>query len=261
MLRTAAFVTGMEQILRREYGLRRWGFGSRCRRLFFLSQRDFESTQRNVRMITVEDDGGEGAERSYRRVENVGELTVKEFDGEGLISREFAAFVDNRCGFRHIHSSFQIRMPYIKGVLHEVDFHSLFKELDVPYLIDTWGNRHPVNEVDMILTKSMFKAFGWMTDNGLSWEEYLERCEQYGHFLYISQFNTVKVPTQVDMNYQFLATVLRRFHIHPGVIEHGRVSVTKLVRRKPVDCNDLRIAAAGITPACLNVQIMHIRVP
>ena len=168
---------------------------------------DFESTQRNVRMITVEDDGGEGAERSYRRVETVGALTVKEFDGEGLISREFAAFVDDRCGFRHIHSSFQIRMPYIKGVLHEVDFHSLFKELDVPYLIDIWGNRHPVNEVDMILTKSMFKAFGWMTDNGLSWKEYLERCEQYGHFLYISQFNTVKVPTQVDMNYQFLATV------------------------------------------------------
>ena len=98
-------------------------------------------------------------------------------------------------------------MPYIKGVLHEVDFHSLFKELDVPYLIDTWGNRHPVNEVDMILTKSMFKAFGWMTDNGLTWEEYLSRCEQYGHFLYISQFNTVKVPTQVDMNYQFLATI------------------------------------------------------
>ena len=168
---------------------------------------DFESTQRNVRMITVEDDGGEGAERSYRRVETVGELTVKEFDGEGLISREFAAFVDDRCGFQHIHSSFQIRMPYIKGVLHEVDFHSLFKELDVPYLIDTWGTRHPVNDVDMILTKSMFKAFGWMTDNGLSWEEYLNRCEQFGHSLYISQFNTVKMPTQVDMNYQFLATV------------------------------------------------------
>ena len=168
---------------------------------------DFETTMRDVPMITVEDIGGEGAVRTYKRVETVGEVTVKEFDGEGLISREFADRVDFMYGSKPVHSSFQIRMPYIKGVLHKVDFHALFQELDVPYLIDAWGNRHPVDEVQIILTKSMFKAFGWMTDNGLIWEEYLNRCERYGHALYISNFNPVVPQPYVDMNYQFLATI------------------------------------------------------
>lgn len=168
---------------------------------------DFEATLRDVPMITVEDVGGDGAMRTYRRVERTGELTIKEFDGEGLISSEFAEEVDYRYCRQNIHSSFQIRMPYIKGVVHKVDFHALFRELGVPYLIDTWGARHPVDEVELILTKSMFKAFGWMTDNGLTWEAYLDRCERYGHALYISYFNPVVQQPYVDMNYQFLATV------------------------------------------------------
>ena len=168
---------------------------------------DFQSTVEDVPMITVEDVGGDGATRAYRRVETVGKVTVKEFDGEGLVSAELAEEIDRRYCRQHIHSSFQIRMPYIKGMVHEVDFHSLFRELDVPYLVDVWGDRHKTNEVDLILTKSMFKAFGWMTDNGLTWAAYLDRCERYGHALYISQVNPVKVQPYVDMNYQFLATV------------------------------------------------------
>ena len=168
---------------------------------------DFETRLRNVPMITVEDVGGEGATRQYRRVEMTDELTVKEFDGEGLISRELAAEIDYLYCGRAVHSSFQIRMPYIKGMVHAVDFHELFRELEMPYIVDAWGNRHDPDDVDLILTKSMFKAFGWMTESGLSWEEYLDRCERYGHALYISQVNPTVQRPYVDMNYQFLATI------------------------------------------------------
>ena len=80
-------------------------------------------------------------------------------------------------------------MPYIKGVVHEVDFKSMLSELGVPYIIDLWGNKHKVRDVDLILTKSMFKGYGWMTENGMSFEEYLERCRKYRHALYISGVN------------------------------------------------------------------------
>lgn len=46
---------------------------------------------------------------------------------------------------------------------------------------DIWGNWHSADDVELILTRSMFKGFGWMMENGISWSEYLRRCLQYDH--------------------------------------------------------------------------------
>ena len=35
-----------------------------------------------------------------------------------------------------------------------------------------WGVQHPIQKVDIILTKSMFKGYGWLTGSGMSWEDY-----------------------------------------------------------------------------------------
>ena len=84
------------------------------------------------------------------------------------------------CG-KHIHNSFQIRLPYIKGVVHEMDFKSLFAELGVPYIVDIWGKNHPIQDIDLILTKSMFKGFGWMSENNLTWAEYMGKAKAGGN--------------------------------------------------------------------------------
>ncbi|MDD4415032.1 MAG: hypothetical protein PHR14_10930, partial [Oscillospiraceae bacterium] len=158
-------------------------------------------------IITAEDDGSESAMRKYHRVEKKADIEVTEFDGEGLVSRKFAEKMDMEFCGKHIHSSFQIRMPYIKGVVHEVDFKSLFAELSVPYIVDIWGEKHPVQDVELILTKSMFKAFGWMMENDITWAEYLERCKKYCHALYISGVNQTEPQQYTELNYQFLNTV------------------------------------------------------
>lgn len=157
-------------------------------------------------IVTVEDDGSGGDVRKYNHVEKTDTIEVTEFDGEGLISKELAELIDNEYCGRHIHTSFQIRMPYIKGVVHEVDFKSLFAELDVPCVIDVWGHRQDIRDVDLILTKSMFKGFGWMTENGLSFSEYLSRCSKYRHALYISGVSKVNPAQFTELNYQFLNT-------------------------------------------------------
>ena len=169
-----------------------------------------ESVVYEADVITVEDDGSGGSVRKYSRVKKQSDIKVIEFDGEGLISRELASKTDKSFCGEHIHSSFQIRMPYIKGMLHEVDFKSMLRELGVPYIIDLWGEKHPVSEVDIILTKSMFKAYGWMTENQISWSEYLERCRKYRHALYISGVNQVKTSSHTELNYQFINTLSLR---------------------------------------------------
>ncbi len=160
----------------------------------------------NVATVTVEDDGSDAPMRRYSRVEKTADIEVLEFDGEGLVSAELGYRLDPYGYEKHDHHSFQIRMPYIKGVVHEVDFHKLFAELGVCEIIDIEGIRHPVSHVDMILTKSMCKGWGWMKENGLSWREYLDRCRKYGHALFVSGMDKRSQDGLTELNFQLLNT-------------------------------------------------------
>ncbi len=162
-----------------------------------------KSIVKDAEIITVEDDGTDNAIRKYNRVETIADVEVLEFDGEGIISKKLAG----KLNINKQHHSFQIRLPYIKGVVHEVDFKGLFAELGVTKIKDIWGNIHAVEDVDMILTKSMFKGFGWMTENCLTWAEYLKRCREYGYALYISGMDKTEQQETTKMNYQFLNTL------------------------------------------------------
>ncbi len=160
-----------------------------------------QSTIQNVNVITVEDNGTDNPMRKYSRVEKTTDITITEFDGEGFISPRLAEALGCE------HNSFQIRMPYIKGVVHNVDFAGLFNELGVPYIVDMWGERHNPADVDIILTDSMFKGRKWMESNHLSWGEYLDRCAKYGHALYVSGKDKLSAQDTTELNYQFLNTL------------------------------------------------------
>ncbi len=161
----------------------------------------------DVDIITVEDTTGVGDVRSYERVEKKSDIKVTLFDGEGILSPALAEEIDRLYCGKHIHTSFQIRMPYIKGMVHEVDFHGLFREATVTKITDMWGVEHPIERVRMILTGSQFKGCGWMTENGLTFEEYLKRLRAYRHTLYITGVNRTDSEQFTDLNYQFLSTL------------------------------------------------------
>lgn len=160
-----------------------------------------ESVIENIKTVTVNGDGSNNTVRKYTRIEETKDITITEFDGEGFISPRLADLLDKG------HNSFQIRMPYIKGVVHKVDFAALLSELEVPFIVDMWGNKHNPADVDIILTDSMFKGLKWMTDNDLSWAEYLERCKRYNHALYVSGKDKIEVQDTTELNYQFLNTL------------------------------------------------------
>lgn len=158
-------------------------------------------------VITVE--GGELSDgvKKYKRVEKRLEFDVMRFDGEGLISKQYAKTVDRAYCGEHIHTSFQIRLPFVKGMLHQVDFKDFLNRTGCESIKDAWGVRHPVRDVDIILTKSMFKGFGWLTENGMSWEDYLAAVERYDHALYITNTSKPEPQEYTELNYQFLTTL------------------------------------------------------
>ena len=189
----------------------------RPHRVIVVDNNDLRSS---ARVITVEDVGGTDSVRQYRRVERVEDFSVTEFDGEGLISKEYAARLNKALGGRH--TSFQIRLPFVKGMLHQVDFHDFFRSAGTTHLTDLWGVNHPVAKVDVILTKSMFKGYGWLTENGKSWSDYWAAFRKYRHALYVTNVSKERPQGFTQLNYQFLTTLsMTGEEFRPRDLPHG----------------------------------------
>ena len=173
-------------------------------------------------VITVEDDGTQNSTRKYHRVETMAAVEVTCFDGEGLISKQYARLVDEKLCGKKVHTSFQIRMPYVKGMLHEVDFKDYLDRSGADTITDLWGVQHPIQKVDIILTKSMFKGCGWLNESGMSWEDYWAVFRKYLHALYITNVSKEKPEKTTELNYQFLNTVsLKADEFRPADLPDG----------------------------------------
>ena len=167
------------------------------------------SFRKAARVITVEGVSESEGVKKYRRVEENGtrEIESKRFDGEGLISKELAAQIDKLYCGKHIHHSFQVRMPYVKGMLHEVDYKDLMISAGGKTVTDIWGEKHPIEETEIILTESMFKGLGWLKENGMDWADYWNAFERYDHALYITGVSKPRPERFTELNFQFLTTL------------------------------------------------------
>ena len=187
-------------------GTRVTGIGlTKPHRVIVVDNPTFDAFQTNV--ITVEGEPISEGEKRYRRVEGKRDITVTRFDGEGLIASAFAKIVDKKYCGHHVHTSFQVRLPFVKGMLHVVDFHDFLKSAGCAFIRDIYGEEHPIGEVDIILTKSMFKGYGWLKENGKTWSDYLAAFDRYDHALYITNVSKEKPEAYTELNYQFLNTL------------------------------------------------------
>ncbi len=144
------------------------------------------------------------------------------FDGEGLISPAYSGFVNKSLKTVGA-ASYQVRLPFVKGMLHKVDFKEFFKEYcmldeNSPYMIkDAFGIERDLRNAEIVLTKSMFKCFDWIVEyakkqaGGASEDPmkmYFDRVRKYGHSLYIAKTDlSLKNDKTVKINYQFLNTL------------------------------------------------------
>lgn len=81
---------------------------------------------------------------------------------------------------------------------------------------------HRVQDVDIILTKSQFKGFGWLQDCGMTWEDYWAVFRKYHHALYVTNVSKEKPERLTELNYQFLTTVsIRAEEFRPRDLPNG----------------------------------------
>jgi hypothetical protein len=154
-------------------------------------------------------------------VEKAHPFRLNSFDGEGLISPFFAEYLNvmrrQAVYMKRDGVSFQIRMPFIKGMLHEVDFHRFFREQlseEDYYIKDIFGIPRRMKNVQIILTRSMFKCAGWLKDyckihteikDPMAW--FFKMFDDYNHALYVCNSDSNMGNLKVSLNYQFINTM------------------------------------------------------
>ena len=124
-------------------------------------------------------------------------IEPNQFDGAGLISKEYAEIIENILieskKSNDVMTSFQFRMPFCKGMLHKVDFKTFFREeLRIEKIEDIWGHPHEVDKIEIILTESQFKAKEWFDEvygEKSAWEKYWGNFKNNKHKFYIVQYN------------------------------------------------------------------------
>lgn len=160
----------------------------------------------------------------YKHYCNDKTLEITAFDGEGLISPEYSELINKKLGLfdekknKGRATSYQVRMPFVKGMLHEVDFHKFFiKEFDLDDLTieDAFGVERSLKKAQIIITTSMLKCWKWAkklpeyTEKQADFmRDYFREFENFDHSLYIcNRSDTLGNNGMVNLNYQFVRTM------------------------------------------------------
>ena len=129
------------------------------------------ASDNNTGVYTLDHNPNEAVDKTETKISDI-------FDGEGLISPEYSEYINETYASKRIEqlkaTSFQIRMPFTKGMLHEVDFHGFLREYapasiqtidnkEVYNITDCFGIKRNLFEAQIILTESMFKAKKWLS--------------------------------------------------------------------------------------------------
>lgn len=123
------------------------------------------------------------------------------YDGEGFITPEYSGYINNALGLNGA-NSFQIRLPFAKGMLHQVDVLEFIKEYtadgtgDEQYLyLDAFGIERDLRKAHIFMTESMFKGKKWLEkyceENGVEdpMQYYCNTITKFNHGFYVSGTN------------------------------------------------------------------------
>ena len=177
------------------------------------------------------------------------EFEVNCFDGEGLICPEYAGklgvYLKELGQPESMHAtSFQIRLPFGKGMLHQADFVSFCEEEfgmdpERDQILDCFGFPRRLADIKIVLTASMFKAHAWVKEcfgagGADPMAEYFRRFHAYGHALYLlrtdrSLFNA----GFVSLNYQFLNTGTMKAEAFGELVENSLRDYTLRLSQDP----------------------------
>lgn len=126
-------------------------------------------------------------------------------DGMGLISPYFASLWAEDLGLDYTPAQFCIRQSWIKGMLCVFDIQDFCdKKNDGKYeIIDVWGNKVDLRNVDIVLSEGQFKLWDAYPN-----QKYYEECCAKNDLKWgVSIYTPKKDKNILNLNYQFLQTL------------------------------------------------------
>ena len=184
------------------------------------------SYERNIPVVTAKEvlddkkDNNKSRWEFTKPEEQELEYVETPFDGVGMISPDYAELINNSLKISGA-TSFQVRMPFVKGMLHQVDFQMFLSEFgeegkneDEYIYEDAFGIKRDLRKAQILLTETMFKCNKWLNEyckqkNVIDpMTIYCNAIKQYEHGLYISGTNLPYGNSKfTHLSYQMLNTL------------------------------------------------------
>ncbi|MET3212185.1 UNVERIFIED_CONTAM: hypothetical protein ABIC26_005207 [Paenibacillus sp. PvR008] len=153
----------------------------------------------------------------YPKYEN---KNVQFFDGQGLMSFQFAERIGQHLNLSYSPNAVQGRLPYMKGNFIRFDLMKWFNENNVTEIKDVFGESQPIIDkqgrpIDLILTKSCFKAWHQYSEGEAKPKCLFENIAEYEELLQVHNHNHFWVANYAKPAYQMNAyTPLTYQYIH-----------------------------------------------
>lgn len=173
---------------------------------------------------------------------------INAFDGEGLISQDFANEINAKLGIADNPSnSLQIRLPFIKGVVHACELQLFFKDNGISTIegIVNFGGEtektyreYDIKKVKMVLTLSQVKFASFASNletnpNETQWDCYMRLLNDFEYHLGI---NNLEPDQNKDglLNYEFLSTMPLSEKEYDHILEYGKKKFDESLEDKSV---------------------------
>ena len=164
-------------------------------RPYFCVVPDLEITRNeHVEFITEID----GEEDHIEEVDK--DIVFNIFDGQGVISPRKAMEWAEELELDYIPSAFIIRTNFIKGLVVVIDFLKFAEIVKKKYILDIYGDKVNILNMDIILTKSQFK----MSEAFDSHASYNTNSKSNNLNWWVSRYAPQQEKKHAFMNYQFL---------------------------------------------------------
>ena len=168
-------------------------------------------------------------EYTYKKLsDETVDVEIMPFDGAGVHTPEITGKIQRHANIKHRPTSILWRSVFFKGVTTEIDFKAWFKERGIFEIKDMFGETRRVDELDMIVTKSMWKAALYFN----SWEDYEKAWHKYNHCMAYVKFNFSRENESVytRANYQILQDLPMKFDDFMQLADYSKQWAEKLAK-------------------------------
>ena len=140
--------------------------------------------------------------------EGIRDVKINLWDGSGIHSPEVTQYVKSRIKPEENPTSILWRLPYGKGMTHEIDFKKWFRRHGVKTIISVFGKEYNIEDVDIIVTKSFYKGYKYFQKykDNRDWEMYWDSFKKYNHCIGVAAWNYDfdNEPRMTKSSYQIL---------------------------------------------------------